>query len=280
MFATPIVAAAAAADVAASSDYVFLDSFESGDCSLPLTCPAPSSGKACIAGQLADAATTGPLHATFNVGLTCGTGAVGGPCDLTLDAYDAAQFASNPQTSMPLGSGAKVVDGCGRFRIPELSPPGSPYVVIAAGDAPASDGHVLSANLHALAAGNLIDGFVANVTRNDTVTAWSLLGQVDYSSGALLLRYTTDGIPTPGVTAIRFTAGPSYRYFTDTDAQRQIASTSSTSTGADGSVLVANAPSFDSFSGSGGETNGCHWTGVVALTISGVVLFADSTCIQ
>lgn len=274
-------ASPASPDVATSGDYVFVDSFESSDCSLPLGCPVPLSGKACVAGQLTDAATTQPLHATFNVGMACGGGAIGGPCDLAVAAHDALQFATNPQASMPLPSGEKVVDGCGRFRIADLTVPGTPYVAIVAADAPGSDGHVASATLHALVANDRIVGLEADVARTDTVAAWSSLGETDFSLGALLLRYTTSGSPTAGVTAIRQggSTGQVYRYFSDTDAQRLLPDTTSTATGANGAALVANA-TLGSYSGVGAETNGCHWTSINAASVPGVIFFAELVCSQ
>jgi len=263
---------------AASDDYVFVDSFETTDCTLPPTCAVPSSGKACIAGQLNDVATTQPLHATFNVGLACGHGAIGGPCDLTIAAYDALQFESNPGATVPQASGAIVVDGCGRFRIPDLTVPGSPYVAIAAADAPGNAGHLPTATLHPLAPNQQLAPVNEPVARTDTVAAWSLLGQADFSNGAIVAFYATAGTPTAGVTVSRDggSAG-TVRYFSDADAQRLQVSTVATTTGANGAALIAS-PAYGNYSGAGGETNGCHWSSAVASAPPGVVVFVEFAC--
>jgi hypothetical protein len=45
-------AASSSARAVTSDAYIFIDSFESSDCSQPLTCSSPQDGKSCIAGQL------------------------------------------------------------------------------------------------------------------------------------------------------------------------------------------------------------------------------------
>jgi hypothetical protein len=261
-----------------SDDYIFIDSFESKDCSQPLTCSSPQAGKSCIAGQLSDVATTEPLHAVFNIGLACGQGAIGGPCDLRLGAHDALQYAADPAGSTPLTSGSTVVDGCGRFRLSDLTAPTSGFVAIVADDAPGSDGHVPAAVLRALGANQQLGGINAAVAKSNTVTSWSLMGGTDFSNGAILLSYSTGGIPTAGVTVFHSGSAGVVRYFSDADSQRITVSTSATSTGTNGSALVANAP-LQTFSGIGGESNGCAWTTANLATIQGVIVFAELACV-
>jgi len=264
--------------LATSDDYIFVDSFEPSDCSLPLSCTTPLAGKSCIAGQLTDAGTAQPLRATFNIGLTCGVGAIGGPCDLVLAAYDALQYAANPAASTPLASAGTVFDGCGRFRFADLTAPASGAVAIVADDAQGSDGHTQTATLHALGANQHFTEVNAVVARTDTVTSWSALGGTDFTLGAVLLSFSTGGTLTPGVTVIRDGgAAGTVRYFTDTDSQRLMVSSAATSTGANGSALVANA-AFGSYSGIGGESNGCQWTNVMATSLPGIILFAELVC--
>jgi hypothetical protein len=270
--------ASSSARAVTSDDYIFADSFESRDCSLPLTCSAPLFGKSCIAGQLTDVATTQPLHAAFNVGLTCGQGALGGPCDLSLGAHDALQYAANPAADPPLASGGTVVDGCGRFHFSDLAAPTSGYVAIVADDAPGNDGHTPAATLRGLGANQQVAGVNAVVAQSNTLTSWSLLGQTDLSNGAVLLSYSTGGTPTAGVTVSHGGSVGAIRYFSDADSQRITVNSSATSTGANGSALVANAP-FQTYSGSGGESNGCAWTTVNMVTIQGVIVFAELACV-
>lgn len=271
-------AASSSAWAASSDDYIFADSFESSDCSQPLTCSPPQAGKSCIAGQLTDVATTEPLRAAFNIGLTCGHGAIGGPCDLTLGAHDAVSYAANPAGDAALTSGDTIVDGCGRFRFANLTTPSSAFVAIAVADAPGSDGHMPSAMLHALGANQQVDGLEAVVAKSTTVATWSLLGQTDFSNGAILLSYRTGGTATAGVIVSHSGSVGSLRYFSDTDTQRLIVSSAATSTGANGSALVVNAP-FQTYSGIGGESDGCAWTSANMVTIQGVIVAVELVCV-
>lgn len=274
-----VVSGLIAGAAAASDDYVFVDSFESGDCTLPLACPAPASGKACIAGQLADVATTQPLRARFNVGLACGQGAVGGPCDLAVAAFDALEFEADPASAAPLGSAGTVVDGCGRFRVSDLNVPATGYVAVAAQSAPGGDVYTTSATVLALAPNQQVSGLEEPVARTVTVTQWSALGGVDFASnGAVLACYSTGGVPTAGVTASRDGGAiGTVRYFSDADAQRQFVSSSATTTGANGSALIANA-TLATYSGTGAETSGCQWSHVTSGAPPGVLVFARIDC--
>ena len=271
-------AASSSARTATSDDYIFVDGFESRDCSQPPLCSTPASGKSCITGQLTDIATTEALRAVFNIGLTCGHGAIGGPCDLTLGAHDVVSYATNPAGDPALTSGGTVVDGCGRFRFSDLTVPSSGFVAIAVADAPGSDGHMPTAGLRPLGANQQVDGVGAVVAESTTVTAWSLLGQTDFSSGAILLSYSTGGTATAGVTVSHSGSVGALRYFSDTDTQRLLVDSAATSTGANGSALVVNAP-FQTYSGIGGESDGCVWTSANMVTIQGVIVSVELVCV-
>lgn len=109
---------------AGDTDYVYVDGFEAlVDCSAELSCPVPTTGKACVSGRINDAGSGLPLRALLNAELQCGSGAIGGPCALSVTAHDATAFANNPLGSAPLSSNESLVDGCGRFRFSNLTPP-------------------------------------------------------------------------------------------------------------------------------------------------------------
>jgi len=258
----------AAARSSYADDYVFVDSFESSDCSQPLSCAAISG--TCISGQITDAAAAAPLRARFNVGLGCGSGAIGGPCDLSLLAFDAAQFAANPHLSIPL-AGELTLDSCGRYRFANLSPPPSAYVAIVA-DGNNSAEYMRAATSHAVAANQHVDGVVAVAARLDDVNAWGSTAGQDYvSSGVLLLAFSAGGTPAAGVTV--FGSG-FIRYFADTDSQRYFVSAAATSTGVDGSALLVG----DASAASGGESGGCAWPLLNRSSIDGVVAYAEFIC--
>lgn len=262
---------------AASDDTIFVDGFEPINCSLPLTCPAPQAGTSCIAGQLSDAATTQPLHATSGVGLACGSGgAAGGPCDLILSANDALAFEQNPSGSPPLAAAEALVDGCGRFRFSGLTPPPSGGVALVASDSAGSSGHTPTATLHALGANQAVAAVNAVVATSSTVTSWFFLGTIaDTTHGLILLSYSNGGNPAVGVTVSPGGSVGAIRYFSDADSQRLLASPAATSTGANGSALVANSP-YMSFSGASGGMNVC--TTLMTASLPGIVVFAELAC--
>lgn len=269
-----ILLAALYSGAACADDYVFVDSFESNDCSQPLACAVPSAGFACIAGQLTDAAATSPLHARFNVGLACGSGAIGGPCDLAVTAHDAVDFQTNPGGSFPLAAGDIVVDGCGRYRFANLSVPASGHVAIVSDDAPGGSAYMPAATPHALAPSQRVDGVTAIAARLDDVTAWGLMAGQDYlNDGVLLFAFSTNGIPTAGV-AVAGTG--TAHYFSDVDAQRFSVSAAATATGADGSALFVGTANV----AAGGESAGCMWPAMSPNTISvaGVVFYLEFAC--
>jgi len=261
----------AAAQSSYADDYVFVDSFESSDCSQPLTCAGVSG--TCVSGQLADAAAAGPLRARFNIGLGCGSSAIGGPCDLSVTAHDAVDFATNPGASNPLSAGETIVDGCGRYRFANLTTSSSGYVAIVTDDAPGGTTYMPAQATHALAVNQHVDGMTAIAARFNDVNAWGLMAGQNYvNSGALLLMFRTGATPTA---AVSVTGTGIARYFSDTDAARYSASSAATSTGANGSALYSSGTAS---SASGGESGGCVWPPINRTSVTGVVAYAKFVC--
>jgi hypothetical protein len=255
-----------------ADDYVFVDSFESSDCSQPLSCSGVAG--ACVSGQITDAASASPLRARFNIGLGCGGGAIGGPCDLSIAAYDPIAFAANPGAATPLAVGETTLDGCGRYRFANVSlTAGVNRVAVVTRDAPAGTTYVPAEAFHALAGTQHVDGLTAIAARIDDVTAWAPTGQNFVSSGVLLLTFSTSGTLTAGVSVSG--TGTAF-YFSDVDAQRYFTDPVATATGANGSALfVGSATSV-----SGGESGGCSWPAFPLnfSSISGVVTYAEFMC--
>jgi len=261
----------AAAQSGYADDYVFVDSFESSDCSQPLTCAGVSG--TCVSGQITDAAAAAPLRARFNVGLGCGSSAIGGPCDLSVTAHDAVDFATNPGASNPLSAGETIVDGCGRYRFANLTTSSSGYVAIVTDDAPGGTTYMPAQATHALAVNQHVDGMTAIAARFNDVNAWGLMAGQNYvNSGALLLMFRTGATPTA---AVSVTGTGIARYFSDTDAARYSASSAATSTGANGSALYSSGTAS---SASGGESGGCVWPPINRTSVTGVVAYAEFVC--
>jgi hypothetical protein len=81
------------------------------------------------------------------------------------------------------------------------------------------------------------------------------------------------GMPRAGVQARRDGAlvPDDDTYLIDTGTSRALPSTSSTSTGANGTALVVNSSTRSPHDGIGGEPAGCRWPSHTISTIPGVV---------
>ncbi len=275
---------------AAAGEFIYVDGFESApDCSAVLACPIPAAGKSCISGQLTSAGSGAPLRAFIEAQQACGDGAIGGPCDLKLTLVDALDFASNPTGSTPLASDAKMVDGCGRFRITGITPPTLGYVAIVVDDAdPAleSDLHTPAQALQALSANARVDGINVVAARNDTVDLWTQTAGSPFGAssfvdvGVVLLQFSVGATPRAGVTVtLNGSSAPSKDYyFSDAaPAERVHVDVSLMATGTNGAALVANG-GLVNYSGAGGEPSGCTWPSVLASSIPGVLVFVEIGC--
>ena len=273
-----------------TSDYIFLDGFEPpADCSASLGCPAPASGKSCVSGWLTDAGSSSQLRALFRAGLTCSEGAIGGPCDLYVQAYDAVQFATNPASATPLSSSEVTVDGCGRFRFSNLQPPPLGFVAVATDDAdaaPENNVHAMTATFHALGPNVKVDDLNVLATLNETATQWtasagSPFGASSFADvGVTLFYFTAAGVPRAGVTVVQngSTVPANDYYFSDASPLLRLnIDSAQSSTGPDGSALFVNG-ALTNYSGTGAEPLGCTWPSAPAVSIPGVVVYVEIGC--
>jgi hypothetical protein len=267
-----------------SIDYVFVDGYENlPDCSADLTCATPPPGTFCIAGRVSEAGSGQPLRAFINPGAVCGQGAVGGPCDVELTAYDALEFANNPSGSPPLTSGERLVDGCGRYRLSGVQQPALGFVMVVADDADAEpeDLYVLAGTPRPTTAGARIEGFGAVAARRDTVARWtqsagSPFGASSFADvGVLLLVFSVGGMPQAGVVVTESGSALPAKdyYFADAPPARLAVDGARTNTNANGAALYAMG-AFTDYSGAGAEPAGCTWATALAGTIAGVVVYA------
>lgn len=283
---------AASAATGSVGEYIFIDGFDPAplvDCGAALSCPLPKTGKSCVTGRLTAAGSGMPLQAIAKFDLTCGGGAVGGPCDLALSAHDAVQWAINPGASTPLASTSLTVDGCGRFLIGDLDPPGSGHVAIVVDDADASpqgDYHVPTATFHDLGADTSLSNLNLVATLHDTVDGWTLSAGAPFGAntfedvGVILFSFKANGYPRAGV-IVTESGSPNATgdyYFADAQPLERLAVDASLShTGADGSALFVNGL-LTNYSGAGAEPMGCTWPSVLAATVAGAVVFIEIGC--
>jgi hypothetical protein len=253
------------------------------DCSIPISCPAPSAGKATICGWIHDAETDGVVAAPAPTRQACTSATTSGPCSLRVRFFDALDFAMNPGGALPITPESATVDDCGRFRGLNLNRATFGFIAVAVDDAPG----ITPAEPHRLTGIVYSNGEAAPVigraytTRVSTDQLWTtgagLSGQTFAQRGVLVKVFTNRGAPVAGVTARRNGSqipADDY-YFSDTGVTRRmvVPAGSQAATGANGSVLIVNSPTPIEHDGTGAEPSGCRWPANLGASVPGVVLF-------
>ncbi|HWO20704.1 MAG TPA: hypothetical protein VNO30_18180 [Kofleriaceae bacterium] len=244
-----------------------------GGCGAPIACPTPTAaGKQTICGQLYDFETSERFEATGATGARCTAVTADGPCALSIRAFDAIAFASNPQTAMPLAVEDTYVDDCGRYRLQHITAPSNPFVGLGIDDAAAAGtGPAGITNIVGLATPRVPDSatrdFEAFIARKATTDAWAASGGPPLSGGvyAMVFRARSKGAAlNPGVMATRSgaTIPANDAYLGGCGSLRTAVDTAATATGGTGTALVTGASVNDSvvYSGTGGLPPECRYT--------------------
>jgi len=254
-----------------------------GGCSAPFPCPAPSAGKQTICGQLYDFETSALFRTADASGERCpATPTADGPCALGIVAYDAIEFASNPQTAEPLEMGELYIDDCGRYRLSDITPGASPFIGLGIDDAlPANRGPGGLTNAVGVATSRApdtatrdLEGFIVAPS---TTAKWASSGGPSIATGyfAMVFRAMRTGtMNQSGVTALRMTTPiPDDDFYFDADeTTRETIDGAATSTGANGTALVTDAALADgAYTGTGGLPAECRWSARPGVTLPGVV---------
>lgn len=246
-----------------------------GGCTAPFACPAPAAGKQSICGQIVDLKTNQPFQSSGATGTKCSATTADGPCALGIKAFDAIAFANNPGGATPLGVGNVYIDDCGRYRVQDISQPSGPYVGLGFDDADTAKlgpaGVTNAVGVATVAGGGLItkdfDGFVAAKATTDL---WTSSGGPTIGQGMFLNIFrphqTGEG-GQPGVTFCRqqgatCNAVPNDDfYFSATETGLTTVDPATSSTGANGAVIVINAHISDGGinSGFGAIDAKCVW---------------------
>lgn len=230
-------------------------------CSAPIACPAPATGKQTICGQIYDFESDQPFAAAGATGARCQAGATAGPCALGVRAYDAVMFGMNPMTATPLAVGDTYIDDCGRYRLTDVTLPGSPFIGLGIDDANAAmagpTGVTNAAGVATPAVANAATrGLEAFVAPMSTTTAWASSGGPPISGGIYAMVFRTNGsgrTNRSGITVSKNGGGVSANdyYFTAGQATRATVDAAATATGVNGTGLVTGATLGEAWSGTG-----------------------------
>lgn len=243
-------------------------------CSARIACPVGTGGKQTICGQIYDFETSLPFAQAGATGAQCATGATAGPCALGVRAFDAGMITPTGGGALP--TGPVYIDDCGRFRIPDVSPPGAPGLIVIGVDDIAQPGPMGLANPAGVAIGSAPNGATKDVeaflAKPTTIAGWSSLMLSDgifalvfhskftgteLASGVTMTRNTV-----PGDAAHTFYSAPAMTNRTTLDANSHV-------TGANGTAFyhITGAMSTDMYSGTGGLPSGCAWESHLAAAL-------------
>lgn len=267
-----------------------------GGCGSPLACPAPAAGKQTICGQLYDAATNMPFQAMGATGAKCTTATTTGPCALTVTPYDALAFGNAPTMTPPLANGGTYIDDCGRYRITDITQPGSPYIGLGFDDANAANmGPTGVTNTTGVATTATPDtatkDLEAWIVTKATTDAWTASGGPPVSGGVYVSIFRTHKCDATGtctgdkfanqagvtITKNGSTVPNNDYYFTASETGRTTIDMAATATGMNGTGLLTGASVNDSiiYAGTGGitDTTNCKWEPHAAASLANIVFF-------
>jgi hypothetical protein len=249
-------------------------------CSARLACPVGTGGKQTICGQIYDFETSLPFAQAGATGAPCGagTGATSGPCALGVRAFDAGMIT--PTGGGALASGTAYIDDCGRFRIPDVSQPGAPGLIVVGVDDLAQPGPSGLANPAGVAIPAMANGATKDVeaflVKPSTIALWS---GPSLAAGIFALVYHSKFTGTElaaGVTLTRNTvAGDAAHTFYSAAAlaTRTALDPNAHVTGANGTAFysITSPVATDMYSGTGGLPSGCTWESHLGAAIPGQV---------
>lgn len=259
-----------------------------GGCDATFACPQPSdSSHQTICGQIYDLETGDKFRAADATGAPCTATTADGPCAMGVAAYDAYQFATDPQNAQKLSTGPVYIDDCGRYRVPDVATPTSPFVGLGFDDADQSkigptgvtNGVGISLSSKPGEATKDIDGWFAAPT---TTAKWGMNGGPSLSTGYFVAIYfanKTGRALQAGVTPTHSGSTDAAHdfFFGDTDAKRTTIDSAASATGANGTALVTGAVATDTFawSGTGGLPPECKYLALTEASLQGLVIVQE-----
>jgi hypothetical protein len=264
-----------------------------GGCSATFACPAPAAGKQTICGQLYNFTDNTKFAATGATGAQCpATPTSSGPCALQMRAFDAIAFATSPMTTAPQATGAVYIDDCGRYRVPDITPPSGPFIALGIDDGGQPFGPSGVTVTTGVAVQRVADMKTTNVeawiVNQTTIGTWQATGGPLLADGifAAVFRQhscnsmgvcTGDGFANrAGVTITKaMQQQPANDFYFQAEPGRLHIETTATSTSENGTALYTGASVNDGlvYSGTGGltDTTNCQWETHPAASIPGLV---------
>jgi hypothetical protein len=261
-------------------------------CNGSFVCTTPAPGKQTICGQLYNFADNTKFAATNATGAQCTTPTATGPCALQVAAFGAITYAHNPTTTAPLATGPIYIDDCGRYRVPDITPPADPFLALGwddAGQMPATAASVSGVTVTtgvAVPTGpdTKIENLEAWIVDQATVGMWTSTGGPMLSVGIYASIFRTHGCDSTGACTgdgfanqmgVTITKSGSPQtgndsYFQAEPGRMHIDGTAS-ATSINGTGLYVGASVDDSiiYSGTGGiaDTANCTWESHAAASI-------------
>ena len=255
-----------------------------GSCDQPIACSQPDATFTTICGQIFDIEDGTPVQdgdGSDTTACVVDDPAETGPCSLELFAYDAIQFANDPEDAQPLAADELTIDRCGRFRVVNARVPTAGIIALALQDN--SNGTVDEVALSGIAArvspGLRVADRELYSVRNDTDAAWTSsagdpFGATSFAEkgvAAVIFRHAGD--PVPGVVAtLGGDAQPADDYyFESAETTLSTIDPAADETGDNGAGLLVNISGVVTLSGMGAEPGGCEWASELAASPAGAV---------
>jgi hypothetical protein len=255
-----------------------------GSCDSEFACPAPVAGKQTICGQLYNLEDNEKYKETGASGAKCTPGgAADGPCALSITAYDAIQFGTNPATAQPLAVGDVYIDNCGRYRVTNITPPAGPFVGLGIDDFnTANRGPLGVTNTVGVAIPKQVSlatkDFEAWIAKKSTTDLWSASGAPPLSGGYYVNIFRAGHMGFANQAGVTATKGGNPNtandyYFAAAEITRRTIMPSATVTGANGTAIIVNAAVADgpAYAGTGQIPAECVWEAHAGASIPNIV---------
>ena len=254
-----------------------------GGCSAAFACPAPAAGKQTICGQIYNFEDNSLYQGPNPSGAKCMPGATDGPCALSITAYDAIQFGTNPATAQPLAVDEVYLDDCGRYRITNITPPAGPFVGLGVDDSnTANRGPLGVTNTVGVAIPKQVSmstkDFEAYIVKKSTTDQWVASGAPPLSGGYYVNVFRAHKTGIDNQAGVQATRGGNPNtandyYFAPGETTRRTVQTRATVTGMNGTALITNAAVSEgpAYAGSGVIPAECVWEAHAGASLPNIV---------